>query len=35
MSISLQDLYYITSIIIALCSVSYKLGYNMGRNKRK
>lgn len=35
MDISLQDIYYIFSAIAVLCGASYKLGYDMGRNKRK
>lgn len=32
---SLQDAYYIFSIIVILCGASYKLGYEIGKNKRK
>lgn len=35
MTITLQDLYYIVSIVIVLCGASYRLGYTIGRNKRK
>jgi hypothetical protein len=32
---SLQDVYYIFVIVSSLCGVSFKLGYEMGKNKRK
>lgn len=32
---SLQDAYYIISVIAILCGASYKLGYEMGKNKKK
>lgn len=33
--ISFQDVYYIISIIAVLCRTSYKIGYEIGKNKRK
>ena len=34
MNISLQDIYYIFSGIAILCGASYKIGYDIGRNKK-
>lgn len=34
-TISLENAYYILSIIAIVCGVSYKLGYENGKNKRK
>ena len=35
MNISLQDKYYIFSGIAIFCGASYKIGYDIGKNKRK
>ena len=35
MNIALQDIYYIFSGIAILCGASYKIGYDIGRNKKK
>ena len=34
-TISVQNAYYIFSVIAVLCGASYKLGYEIGKNKRK
>ena len=34
-TISVQNAYFIFSVIAVLCGASYKLGYEMGKNKRK
>ena len=34
-TISLENAYYIFSAIAIMCSASYKLGFEMGKNKRK
>jgi hypothetical protein len=34
-TISLQDVYYIFVIVSSLCGASFKLGYEIGKNKRK
>jgi hypothetical protein len=34
-TISIQNMYYIFSAIAVLCGASYKLGYEIGKNKRK
>jgi hypothetical protein len=34
-TVSLQDVYYIFSVIAVLCGASYRLGYEIGKNKRK
>ena len=34
-TISLQNAYYIFSVIEVMCGASYKLGYEIGKNKRK
>lgn len=34
-TISLENAYYIFSIITIMCGASYKLGYENGKNKRK
>ena len=35
MTISLESIYYIVSIAAILCTVSYKIGYEMGKNAKK
>lgn len=34
-TITLENVYYIFSILGIICGVSYKLGYENGKNKRK
>ncbi len=34
-TISVQTIYYIVGIISILCSATYKLGYEMGKNAKK
>lgn len=34
-TISLENAYYIFSVIAVICGASYKLGYEIGKNKRK
>jgi hypothetical protein len=33
--ISIQNAYYIFSVIAVMCGASYKIGYEIGKNKRK
>ena len=33
--LSLENAYYIFSVIAVICGASYKLGYEIGKNKRK
>ena len=34
-TISLQTIYYLFSILSVLCGTAYKLGYEMGKNAKK